>query len=106
MHMLSRNDLNIAELETGRASRNPQRLSQPMEKCKHNEEEIVYVYDLALFLTVQILEDTPAVLSLGKLCEDHGYSYEWTSGQKTRLITYKPCTDRFAKIRNVLQKWH
>ena len=27
-------------------------------------------------LTVQILDDTPPVLSLGQLCEDHGYSYE------------------------------
>ena len=31
-------------------------------------------------------EDTPAVLSLGKLCEDHGYSYERTSGQTPQLI--------------------
>ena len=29
-----------------------------------------------------LLEETPAVLSLGKLCEDHGYTYHWTSGQK------------------------
>ena len=34
---------------------------------------------------MQLLEETPAVLSLGKLCEDHGYSYEWVSGQKPRL---------------------
>ena len=27
-----------------------------------------------------------AVLSLGKRCEDHGYSQEWTSGQKPQLI--------------------
>ena len=38
-----------------------------------------------MFLTVKILEDTPAVLSLGKLCEDHGYSDEWTKGQKPCL---------------------
>ena len=25
-------------------------------------------------------------LSLGKLCEDHGYSYEWTSGQKPQVL--------------------
>ena len=31
------------------------------------------------------LEETPAVLSLGRLCEDHGYTYHWTSGQKTHL---------------------
>ena len=30
--------------------------------------------ELYLFLTVKLLEDTRAVLSLGKLCEDHVYS--------------------------------
>ena len=45
----------------------------------------VFVHDLDLFVTVQILNDTPAVLSQGKLCEDHGYSHEWVSGQKPRL---------------------
>ena len=30
--------------------------------------------------------DSVAVLSLVKLCEDHGSSYEWTSGQKPQLI--------------------
>ena len=38
-----------------------------------NEEAQVRVHDLDLFVTVQILDDTPAVLSLGKLCEEHVY---------------------------------
>ena len=50
-----------------------------------NEEAQVYVHDLELFVTVQILDDAPAGRSLGQLCEDHGYSYEWVSGQKPRL---------------------
>ena len=33
-----------------------------------------------------LLEDTPVVLSLGKLCDEHGYSYEWINGQKPHLI--------------------
>ena len=37
-------------------------------------------------MTVLLLKDTPAFLSLRKLCEDHGYSYEWTSGQKPHVI--------------------
>ena len=45
----------------------------------------LYVHDLDLFVTVQILEDTPTVLSLGKLCEQHGCTSEWTSGEKPRL---------------------
>ena len=40
---------------------------------------------LDLFVTVKLLEDAPAVLSLGKLCEDHGYSYHWTPGQNPQL---------------------
>ena len=50
-----------------------------------HEEAQAFVHDLDLFVTVQLLEETPAALSLGKLCEDHGYSHEWVSGQKPRL---------------------
>ena len=45
-----------------------------------------YVKELDIFLTMKVLEDTPAVLSLGKLCDEHGYSYEWINGQKPHLI--------------------
>ena len=31
-----------------------------------------------------ITRGNASVLSLGKLCEDHGYSYEWVSGQRPR----------------------
>ena len=51
-----------------------------------HEGAAVYVRELDVFLTMKILEDTPAVLSLGKLCEDHGYSYVWINGQKPHLI--------------------
>ena len=46
----------------------------------------MYVRELDLFVTVILLEDTPAVFSLEKLCEDHGYNNQWTSGQKPHLI--------------------
>ena len=35
---------------------------------------------------MKVLEDTPAVLSLGMLGGEHGYSYEWINGQKPHLI--------------------
>ena len=35
---------------------------------------------------MKVLENTPAVLSLGKLCDENGYSYEWINGQKAHLI--------------------
>ena len=49
-----------------------------------NEGARVYVHDVDLFVTVQILEDTLAVLSLGKLCEDTDILVS-ASGQKPRL---------------------
>ena len=50
-----------------------------------NEEAQVYDRDLDLFVTVQILEETQAVLSLGKLCSENGYSYEWEHAETPRL---------------------
>ena len=35
---------------------------------------------------MKVLENTPAVLSLGKLCDENGFSYEWINGQKPHLI--------------------
>ena len=51
-----------------------------------HEEATVYVKELDIFLTMKVLENTPAVLSLGKLCDENGYSYEWMNGQKPHLI--------------------
>ena len=51
-----------------------------------HEEAIVYVKELEKFLTMKVLDNTPAVLSRGKLCDENGYSYEWINGQKTHLI--------------------
>ena len=50
------------------------------------EEATVYVRQLDLFVKVMLLNETPAFLSLGKLCEDHRFSYHWINGQKPHLI--------------------
>ena len=73
------------DVDTLRRSRNPTVVLTANGEVHTHEEAQVYVHDLNLLVTVQLLEETPAVLSLGKLCEDHGYSYEWVSGQKPRL---------------------
>ena len=86
MHMLSRKDLNSAALETVRVSKNPITVITVNGEVQTKEEATVYVKELDLFVTVKHLDDSPAVLSLGKLCEDHGYSYEWTSGHFPHLI--------------------
>ena len=50
-----------------------------------NEESQLYAHDLDLLVSVQTLEDTPGILSLGKLCEDHGYTCMWVNGQKPHM---------------------
>ena len=35
---------------------------------------------------MKVLKDTPAVLTPGKLCDEHGYSYEWINALKLHLI--------------------
>ena len=85
MHMVSKKDLNSAELETMRTSRSPTTVMTTNGEVQTREEATENVKELDLFETVMLLEETPAVLSLGKLCEDHAFSYHWTSGQKPRL---------------------
>ena len=85
MHVLSKKVLSSDELETLRRSRIPATVVTGNGEVQTNEEAQVCVHDLDLFVTVQVLDDTPAVLSLGKLCEEHGYACEWASGQKPRL---------------------
>ena len=85
MHMMRKQDLSSDELDTLRRSRTPTVVLTANGEVHTHKEARVFVHDLNLFVTVQLLEETLAVLSLGKLCEDHGYSYEWVSGQKPRL---------------------
>ena len=66
-------------------SRNPTVVLTAHGEVHTHEEALVFVHDLNQFVTVQLLEETPAVLSPGKLCKYHGYSDEWVSGQKPRL---------------------
>ena len=86
MHMVSKRDLNSSELETMRLSKNPTTAMTANGEVQTRKEATVYVKELDLFVTVMLLEETPAVLQLGKLCEDHGYTNHWTSGQKPHLI--------------------
>ena len=81
MHMISKKDLNSAEWETVTTSRSLTTFITAHGEVQTHEEATVYVKELDKFLTMKVLEDTPAVLSLGKLCDEHGHSYEWINGQ-------------------------
>ena len=86
MHMISRKDLSDAEMDTLTKSCRPTIVITANGEVQTHEEATVYVKELDIFLTMKVLENTPAVLSLGKLCNENGYSYEWINGQKPHLI--------------------
>ena len=69
-------DLNSAELETVTTSRCPTTVITANGEVQAHEEATVYVKELDIFLTMKVLDNTPAVLSLGKLCDENGYSYK------------------------------
>ena len=85
MHMISKMDLNSAELETVTTSRSQMTVITANGEMQTNEEATVCVRELDMFLTMKILEDTPAVLSLGKFCDERGYSCDWINGQKQHI---------------------
>ena len=86
MHMINRKDLNSSELEILTTSRSPTTVITADGEVQTHEEGTVYVNESDIFLRMKVFEDTPAVLSLGKLCDEHGYSYEWINSQKPHLI--------------------
>ena len=102
MHTISKKDLNDAEMDTLTKSCSPTIAITANGEVQTHEEATVYVKELDIFLSVKVLENTPAVLSLGKLCHEHGYSYEWINGQTPHLIKNGiriPCnTENFVPI--------
>ena len=86
MHMISKKDLSDAEMDTLTKSCSPTRVITANGEVQTHEEATVYVKELDIFLTMKVLDNTKAVLSLGKLCDENGYSYEWINGQKPHLI--------------------
>ena len=100
---------------------NPSKIQEPHNRgngqweVQSNEEARVYVHDLDLFVAVQLLEDTPAVQSLGKLCEKHGYTHEWpvvksriwpSNGKSIpcKTLSSRDCRQAPAQVR-LVQAW-
>ena len=82
MHMVSETDF------TMRTSRSPTTVMTANCEVQTREEATVYVKEWDLFVTVMLLEETPAVVSLGELCEDHGFSYHWISGNISNYLAF------------------
>ena len=57
------------------------RLTATWEAVQINEYAPVFVHDLDLFATVQLLDQTPAILLLHQLGSKRGYSCEWKTAK-------------------------
>ena len=83
--MISQKDLSDDEMDTLTKWCSPAIVITANREVQTHEETTRYVKELGIFLTMKVLENTSAVLSL-KLCDEHGYSYEWIDEQKPHLI--------------------
>ena len=66
MHMMSKKESSSEEMGTVKRSRNPTVVLTADGEVHTHEEAQVFVHDLNQFVTAQLLEETLAVLSLGK----------------------------------------
>ena len=102
MHMISKKDLSDAEMGTLTKSCSPTIVITANGEVQTHEEATVYVKELDIFLTMKVLNNTPAVLWIGKLCDENGCSNEWINGKKPHLIENgirTPCsTENFVPV--------
>ena len=82
MQMVSRKDLNSPKLETVRMCKNPTTVVTANGKVLTKEEATVHVRDLDLFVTVMLLEETPA------------FSHLENSAKITGILTIGRQTDK------------
>ena len=87
MHIVSRKDLKSADTGHFSSLQKPYNGSYRQRGSAHERGSNSVRLRPDFFVTVQIFEDTPAVLSLGKHSEDHGYSYFNKNGRRIQCIT-------------------
>ena len=80
VHMVSKKDLNSAELETMWISKNPTSDDGQRRGANHRRSDGVCQ---AIGLVRQSYDSRSSFL--GKICEDHGKTYHWISCQKPHL---------------------
>ena len=84
MDVMSKMVVSPEDLETIKVSRQITPVITATGSIDTTEEAAVYVEDLDMFVNAQL---TPAVLYLGKLCEENGCSYEWKEGSDAHLTS-------------------
>ena len=63
----------------------------------------VYIEGLGAYQWLHLMKDSPSVLSLGRLCNELGYSFWWPTGDAPRLSKVKEVLE--CSIENFLFPW-
>lgn len=87
LHLVDRNSLTKAERKTIRRMLEPIPLQTANGIVWAEEECDMYVHELKLKVNAIVLEDSPPVLSLGKLCNGNGFKYVWVPREIPYLET-------------------
>ena len=85
-------------------SKNPTTVMTANGEVQTREEGTENVKEMDLIVTVMLLEETPAILSLGKLCEDHEYTYQLDQRSKNH-ISPKMAREMIAKNQTMYHSW-
>ena len=82
-HLVSKNYLHKKEIKTIRRSLTPVHLSTANGEVIAEYTALLYVKELGVCVEAYILDDVPPVLSLGKLCDEEGFEFEWKNKKAT-----------------------
>ena len=102
MHMMSKMEFNTRRIGNSPSASTSHDSDHRLWVDRHNRGSCSLRERLGLdvFVTIQLLEDTQAVLFLVKPCEENGFSYEWEEGQIPNLIEHgKNCTWQVRELR-------
>ena len=101
--MMSKNEVTSGEKDTIRRSKEPTVITTASGQAESTEEATVYFCGLGVFVTMMLLEDSPAVLSLVSLCEEMGYYHGWKRGESPSMIKDEKL--QAARLRTMCQLW-
>ena len=96
---MSKMDLSPEELETVTVSRRPTTVITANGSVDTTEEVTFFLKEMDMFVPVQLLEDTPVVLSLGKLFEENGIHTSGTKVKTPILSKITTCTLQMRQFR-------
>ena len=88
--MIGYKDLTEEEKGRIRSAKEPLILQTANGRAYAQDETDAYIHDLGIWVVFYILEDSPAVLSLGLLVEEHKFTYLWEPGEVPFLLKNEP----------------